>query len=92
MIEKAFALIDSKITPVIARYHTFHEKVELVFLNKRYEWPNRAREEVTKCLKCRSFILPKDQKVHKTLCKPKKEVTNEVDVSRTGIDAGPNVG
>jgi hypothetical protein len=81
-MEKAFCVLDSKINPVIARYHTLHRDVELVVLNKKYEWPNRVREEVLKCLKCRSFILPKDLKVHKTLCKAKKEVINDVSISQ----------
>lgn len=86
MIEKTFALIDSKIIPVIGRYHTIHEEVEIVFLNKKYEWPNRAKEEVLKCDRCKSFILPKNLKMHKQLCKSKKEIPNDITAR---VDAIP---
>lgn len=94
-MEKVFALSGSKITSTIAGYHTLQwgtnkDEVEYIFLNKKYEWPNRAKEEVLKCLKCKSFVLPKDLKAHKTLCKPKKEITNDINIT-TRTDAGPEL-
>ncbi len=79
-MEKAFCISGSKINPVIGRYHTIHNEVEIVFLNKKYEWLGRGKEEVLKCVKCKSFILPKDQKSHKLLCKQKKEIIEEKEV------------
>ena len=79
-MEKVFCLSGSKISPVIGRYHTIHGEVEIVFLNKKYDWSGRGREEVIKCLKCKSFILPRDQKIHKMLCKQKKEILGEKEV------------
>ncbi len=77
ILEKVFALSGSKIIPTVARYHTLQwgankDEVEYIFLNKKYEWANRAKEEVKRCFKCKSFILPKDQKAHKLLCKPQR--------------------
>jgi hypothetical protein len=96
-MEKVFALKDSKITPTLARYHTLQwgatkPEVEYIFLNKKYDWVNRAKEECFRCTKCKMLIMPKDQKVHKTLCKVKKEVPNEVDNDRVGIDTTVNMG
>ena len=87
-MEKVFALLNSKISLVIGRYRTIHEDVEIVFLNKKYDWPGRAKEEVLKCLKCKSFILPKDQKTHKILCKQKKEALNDSSTTAR-VDATP---
>lgn len=88
-MEKVFALSGSKITSTIARYHTLQwgankDEVEYIFLNKKYEWANRAKEECSRCLKCKMLIIPKDQKMHKTLCKAKKEV----EVSETMGEKG----
>ena len=91
-MEKAFCVLDSKINPVIARYHTLHKDVELIVLNKKYDWPNRAREEVQRCPKCHFLILPKELKVHKALCKSKKETQSEVDNTRVGSDGSTVMG
>ncbi len=97
ILEKVFALSSSKIIPTVARYHTLQwgankDEVEYIFLNKKYEWVNRAKEEVFRCGKCKMLIIPKDQKIHKTLCKVKKEVSNEVDIQYPGTSGSINLG
>jgi hypothetical protein len=71
-MEKVFALKDSHIKGVIGRYNTLHERVELIFLNKKVEWLNRGKEEVFRCERCKGFILPKDSKAHKAICRERK--------------------
>jgi hypothetical protein len=70
MIEKVFAIQDHHVNGSdLILYHTLDRRVvHLVFL-KPVDWPNRAKEEVFKCLKCKSFVLPREKVIHKANCK-----------------------
>ncbi len=79
-MEKAFCLKDSHFpTNNIARQHTLDRRVDWIMFLRKTEWPNRLKEECFACPKCRGWILPKEVKTHKNICKERiKEIENDV--------------
>ncbi len=78
MMEKAFILKDTHFAHnKIARYNTLDRRVDYVSFFKKIDWPNRVKEEVMRCLRCKSFILPRESKNHRAICKERpKEAAN----------------
>jgi hypothetical protein len=94
-MEKAYAL-RSAIPEImtngkIAVYSTLDVRVShVVIIDDTFEWQNRAKQEVWKCGRCKTFILPDEKnktkdgiKYHKE-CKPpgkakplEKEISND---------------
>jgi hypothetical protein len=77
-MEKTFCLKDVHFPHNdIARYNTLDRRVDYVIFLKKTDWQNRAKEEVFRCGKCKTFILPKEKTNHKAICK-ERQVTKEV--------------
>ncbi len=59
-MEKTFALKDHHPNDgKVAVFNTFDERVVyLIFLNK-VDWPDREKEEVMRCPRCKSFVFSK---------------------------------
>jgi len=105
MIEKAFALKSAIPTLAtngrVAVFPTLDRNVTmLLILKEGFEWENRKKEEVWRCKRCNCYIFPTGKskvkaglKYHE-ICsplKPVKEITNEMDISRTGVDGPVNM-
>lgn len=79
-MEKTFILKDTHFAHNnIARYNTLDRRVDYVIFLKKIDWPNRVKEEVMKCGKCRSFILPRESKNHRMICKERPKETPNVE-------------
>ena len=104
MIEKTFALKSAIPTLAtngkVAIHPTLDPNVNMILIlkEKDFEWENRKKEEVYRCRRCNCFIFPADKSKVKDgfryhqICTFKKEITNEVDVSRTGADGSVVLG
>ena len=84
-MEKTFAL-SSAIPDLMSNgkaaiYKTFDVRVSyLIIINGDFEWANRAKQEVFRCPRCKTFILPDEKtknkdgvKYHKDCKPPRKE-------------------
>lgn len=78
VIDKVFALKETHFPHnEIARYSTLDRRVDFIVFLKKTDWPNRGKEEVFRCGRCHSFILPKELKNHKSICKERQKVEKE---------------
>ena len=96
-MEKAFALKSAIPTLAtngrVAIYPTLDRNVTMILiLREGFEWENRKKEECWRCKRCNCFIFPTDKSKVKDgfryhqICTFKKEIPNEMDISRTGTN------
>ena len=100
-MEKAFALKSAIPTLAtngrVAIFPTLDRNVTmLLILKDGFDWENRKKEECWRCKRCNCYIFPTDKSKVKAglryhdICTPiKKEVPNEVDNERTGVNGSP---
>jgi uncharacterized C2H2 Zn-finger protein len=97
-MEKTFALSsaipDLMSNGKVAIYKTFDVRVSyLVIIDGDFEWASRAKQEVFRCPRCKSFIFPDEKtrikdgiKYHKD-CKPQRKEKTVAEEVRPSAEA-----
>ena len=93
-MDKTFALADHHPPEGIGKlavFNTFDERaVYLIFLNK-VDWPDREKEEVFRCPRCKSFVFSKSisrSRGWEHICSmPRKEKPSEKEAPNDGTES-----